>query len=47
MNDLVATCGITNLSTSQVSDMAKELDVMVDNFRTRPLDTGPYFFRLV
>ncbi len=44
MNDLVATCGITNLSKSQVSTMAKELDVMVDNFRTRPLDTGPYLY---
>ncbi|WP_342319407.1 transposase [Corynebacterium mayonis] len=32
MNDLVI-CGITNLSTSQVSDMAKD-------FRTRPLDTS-------
>lgn len=44
MNDLVATLGITNLSKSQVSDMAKELDVMVNDFRTRPLDSGPYFY---
>lgn len=44
MNDLVATLGITNLSKSQVSDMAKELDGMVEEFRTRPLDSGPYFY---
>lgn len=44
MNDLVATLGITNLSKSQVSDMAKELDGMVEDFRTRPLDSGPYFY---
>lgn len=44
MNDLVATLGITNLSKSQVSDMAKELDTMVEDFRTRPLDSGPYFY---
>lgn len=41
MNDLVATLGMTNVSKSQVSDMAKELDLMVDDLRTRPLDTGP------
>lgn len=44
MNDLVATLGINNLSKSQVSDMAKELDGMVEDFRTRPLDAGPYFY---
>ena len=44
MNDLVATLGINNLSKSQVSDMAKELDTMVDDFRTRPLDSGPYYY---
>ncbi len=44
MNDLVASLGINNLSKSQVSDMAKDLDVMVENFRTRPLDTGPYLY---
>lgn len=43
MDDLVARLGITNLSRSQVSDMAKELDTMVEDFRTRPLDTGPYY----
>ena len=44
MNDLIAILGITNLSKSQVSDMAKELDGMVEDFRTRPLDSGPYFY---
>ncbi|MER0081249.1 IS256 family transposase [Corynebacterium sp. KPL2861] len=44
MNDLVATLGINNLSKSQVSDMAKELDEMVADFRTRPLDSGPYYY---
>lgn len=44
MNDLVAFLGINNLSKSQVSEMAKELDDMVADFRTRPLDSGPYFY---
>lgn len=44
MNDLVATLGITNLSKSQVSEMAKDLDCMVADFRTRPLDQGPYYY---
>ena len=44
MNDLVATLGINNLSKSQVSQMAKELDDMVDDFRTRRLDQGPDHF---
>ena len=25
--------------------MAKELNTMVDEFRTRPLDQGPYFYK--
>ena len=37
MNDLVASLGINNLSKSQVSEMAKDLDLMVEDFRTRPL----------
>jgi transposase-like protein len=32
MNDLVASLGINNLSKSQVSDMAKDLDQMVEDF---------------
>lgn len=47
MNDLVATLNITNLSKSQVSDMAKDLDAMVEDFRTRPLDFRAVFIRLV
>lgn len=41
---LVETLGITGLSKSQVSVMAKELDSAVEAFRTRPLDAGPYTF---
>lgn len=44
MNDLVASLGITNLSKSQVSEMAKDLDIMVEDFRHRPLDGGPYLY---
>jgi putative transposase len=42
MDKLVETLGITSLSKSQVSVMAKELDTAVEAFRTRPLDAGPY-----
>jgi transposase-like protein len=44
MEELVETLGITRLSKSQVSVMAKELDAQVESFRTRPLDAGPYTF---
>lgn len=44
MDALVQTLGITGLSKSQVSVMAKELDEHVEDFRTRPLDQGPYTF---
>lgn len=44
MNDLVTTLGINNLSKSQVSNMSKELDEMVADFRARPLDSGPYYY---
>src|SRR5262245_2541236 len=44
MERLVETLGITSLSKSQVSVMARELDEHVDSFRTRPLDEGPYTF---
>jgi putative transposase len=44
MDKLVETLGITWLSQSQVSVMAKELDTAVEAFRTRPLDAGPYTF---
>jgi transposase-like protein len=44
MEKLVEQLGITRLSKSQVSQMAKELDEQVEQFRTRPLDAGPYTF---
>ncbi len=44
MNNLVATLGMNNLSKSQVSNMAKDLDQMVEDFRTRPLDTSAYLY---
>ena len=44
MDKLVETLGITSLSKSQVSVMAKELDAAVEALRTRPLDAGPYTF---
>jgi putative transposase len=36
MDKLVQTLGITGLSKSQVSEMAKDLDEQVESFRTRP-----------
>jgi transposase-like protein len=44
MERLVESLGITRLSKSQVSEMAKELDGQVADFRHRPLDAGPYTF---
>jgi transposase-like protein len=44
MERLVESLGVTALSKSQVSEMAKELDEAVEAFRTRPLDAGPYTF---
>ena len=44
MEKLVESLGITRLSKSQVSVMAKDLDEQVQQFRTRPLDAGPYTF---
>jgi putative transposase len=41
---LVRTLGIERLSKSRVSEMAKELDAAVEEFRTRPLDRGPYTY---
>jgi len=42
MEKLVESLGITRLSKSQVSTMATELDAQVADFRSRPLDQGPY-----
>ena len=44
MEKLVDALGITRLSKSQVSVMAAELDAQVEEFRSRPLDAGPYTF---
>ena len=44
MEKLVEALGITRLSKSQVSQMARDLDEQVEAFRTRPLDAGPYTF---
>src|SRR5215211_1184119 len=45
MDKLVQSPGITSLSKSQVSDMARELDGHVEQVRTRPLaDAGPFTF---
>ncbi len=44
MEKLVQTLGVERLSRSQVSRMAADLDELVTQFRTRPLDQGPYTF---
>ncbi|NHU41686.1 IS256 family transposase [Rhodococcus sp. A14] len=44
MDRLVDSLGITSLSKSQVSVIAKDLDTQVEAFRSRPLDAGPYTF---
>ena len=44
MDKLVQSLGISGLSKSQVSVMAKDLDTQVEAFRHRRLDQGPYTF---
>src|ERR687898_1354861 len=45
MDKLVQSLGITGLSKSQVSQMAKDLDAHVEEFRTRSLaEAGPFTF---
>ena len=41
---LAVSLGVVGLSKSQVSAMAAELDELVESFRNRPLDAGPYTF---
>ncbi len=41
---LVESLGVSRLSKSQVSTMAKDLDAAVAAFRNRPLDAGPYTY---
>ena len=45
MEKLVESLGITRLSRSQVSEMARDLDGQVEAFRTRPLDAGGVYVR--
>jgi putative transposase len=42
VDKVVRQLGIQGMSKSQVSRLAAELDELVEGFRTRPLDTGPY-----
>jgi transposase-like protein len=42
VDDLVKAMGIEGISRSEVSRMAAELDAKVNDFRLRPLETGPY-----
>ena len=42
VDGLVQALGLSGMSKSQVSELAKELDQMVESFRNRPLDQGPY-----
>ena len=41
---LVQQLGVERMSKSQVSRLAKSLDQIVEDFRTRPLDVGPYAY---
>ena len=44
VDDLVRSMGIDGMSKSQVSELAKNLDARVAEFRNRPLDAGPYTY---
>ena len=44
VDDLVRSMGIDGMSKSQVSELAKNLDDRVAEFRDRPLDSGPYAY---
>ena len=41
---LVQQLGVERMSKSQVSRLAQSLDEIVEDFRTRPLDGGPYAY---
>jgi transposase-like protein len=41
---LVQQLGVERMSKSQVSRLAKSLDAIVEDFRTRPLEGGPYAY---
>jgi putative transposase len=42
VDDLVKSLGCEGISKSQVSRICKELDLVVESFLGRPLDSGPY-----
>lgn len=42
VDKLVKQLGLDGMSKSQVSELAKSLDEIVDGWRNRPLDAGPY-----
>jgi putative transposase len=44
VDKLVKTLGIDGISKSQVSRLAASLDEVVEQFRSRPLDQGPYTY---
>ena len=44
VDKLVKQLGIDGISKSQVSKLAKELDAIVEAFRSRPLDGAPYAY---
>ncbi|HEX7104755.1 MAG TPA: IS256 family transposase [Acidothermaceae bacterium] len=44
VDDVVKALGMQGISKSQVSEMAKALDEVVEAFRNRPLDGGPYTY---
>ena len=44
VDKLVRQLGIDGMSKSQVSRLARELDAIVEAFRNRPLDAGPYAY---
>jgi putative transposase len=44
VEDLVQAMGVAGISRSQVSELARSLDAIVEAFRNRPLDGGPYSY---
>lgn len=44
VDKLVQTMGMEGISKSQVSRLAGQLDELVEEFRNRPLDSGPYTY---
>ena len=42
IDKLVRQLGVEGMSKSQVSRLARSLDQIVEDFRTRPLDGAPY-----